>query len=148
MNILSTLARTKPQGQTDLPAVLHELAEKIRRRGLIILLSDLLADQQAVIEGLHHLRYRGHNLIIFQVLDHSELALPFDGPTRFEDPESSDTVQADPKAIRGAYMEAIQDFIAGYRRECQDVRADFVAVDNAMTFDKALVQFLAHRKRR
>ena len=148
VNILGTLARTRPEGSTGLPAVLHELAERIRRRGLIILLSDLLAEQDAVVDALHHLRYRGHDLIIFQIFDHSERVLPFDGPTRFVDPESGEQVQSDPRAIRAGYIEAIEQFIATYRRECQGVRADFVAVDNAMTFDKALLQFLVQRKRR
>jgi uncharacterized protein (DUF58 family) len=148
VNILGTLARTRPQGKTGLAAILHELAERIRRRGLIILLSDLLAEQAAVIDALHHLRFRGHDLILFQIFDHAERVLPFEGPTRFEDPESADTVAADPRAIRAAYIEAINRFVATYRRECQHVRADFVVVDNAMTFDKALIQFLAQRRGR
>jgi uncharacterized protein (DUF58 family) len=148
VNILGTLARTRPQGTTHLAAVLHELAERIRRRGLVILLSDLLDEPAAVIEALHHLRYRGHDLIIFQIFDHSERVLPYEGPTRFEDPESGEQIQADPRAIRATYIEAIEQFIATYRRECQGIRADFVALDNAMTFDKALVQFLVQRQGR
>ena len=148
VNILATLARTRPRGRTALAEVLHELARRVRRRGLMIVLSDLLADQEEVLSALRHLRYRGHDLIIFQVFDHSERVLPYSGATRFEDPETGEHVQADAGAVRVAYIEAVDRFLDTYRRGCQAARADFVAVDNAMTFDKALVQFLLQRRRR
>lgn len=147
-NILATLAQTTPAGQTHLAACLHEIADRIRKRGLIILLSDLLADPEPVIDALHHVKYRGHDLIIFQVMDHSELAFEFDGQVRFEEPETGDALDADPQAIRAAYLKEIAAFIDNYRREAQNVRADFVTVDNAMTFDKALIEFLAERESR
>jgi uncharacterized protein (DUF58 family) len=147
-NILGTLARTKPSGETNLPAALHDVAQRVKKRGLIVLLSDLLADQEAVIEALHHLKYRGHDMIIFQVLDHSELTFDFGGQARFEEPESGETLDADPQAIRAAYLEEIRAFIEQYKRECQNVRADFVTVDNSMSFDKALIEFLAERQAR
>jgi len=148
MNLLATLARTKPSACTNLAAAMHEAAERIRKRGLIILLSDLLAEQADVIDAMHHLRFRGHDLIIFQVLDHSEVAFDFDGQTRFEEPESGDHVDADPQAIRAAYQAELREFIDEYRRQCQSVRADFVTVDNSMTFDKALVEFLVQRQKK
>jgi uncharacterized protein (DUF58 family) len=149
MNVLSALAATRPEAQTDVALALHDAAERIRKRGLIILLSDLLTeDQDRVLEGLHHLRYRGHDLIIFQVLDASEVTFDFDGQTRFEEPETGQHVDVNPQAIRAAYLDALREFIEGYRRECQAVRADFVTVHNGMTFDKALVQFLVQRQAR
>jgi len=148
MDVLSRLANTRPYGRTNLAAAIHEVADRVSKRGLVILLSDLLAEQKDVVQALHHLRYRGHDLIIFQVLDHSELAFEFDGPTRFEDPENRQHVDADPRSIRAAYVKEIQAFIEQYRRECQNIRADFVTVDNAMTFDKALIEFLVGRKSR
>ena len=72
----------------------------------------------------------------------------FDGQVRFEEPETGEYVDADPQAIRAAYLEELRQFIADYRRECQNVRADFVSVDNAMTFDKALLEFLMQRQTR
>jgi len=148
INILATLARTKPFGKTHLSAALHDVAGRVRKRGLMILLSDLLDEPQEVLRGLHHLRYRGHDIIIFQVLDHSEVSFEFDGQVRFEDPETADFVDANPRAIRAAYLEEIRRFIDDYRRECQAVRADFVTVHNAMTFDKALIEFLVERQSR
>jgi uncharacterized protein (DUF58 family) len=147
-NILSTLARTKPAAKTNLAEALHEVAGRVKKRGLIILLSDLLAEQEDVIRGLRHLRFRGHDMILFQVLDHSELAFEFDGQARFEEPETGEHVNADPQAIRRAYLQELRNFIDEYKRQCQGIRADFVTVDNAMTFDKALVEFLAQRQSR
>ncbi len=148
INLLGTLARARPSGETNLAASLNDIAGRIKKRGLIILLSDLLADQEEVIKALHHFKFRGHDLIIFQVLDHSEVAFEFDGQVRFEDPESGEQVDADPQSIRAAYMAELQAFIGEYKRQCQNVRADFVTVDNAMTFDKALIEFLVQRQGR
>ncbi len=147
-NMLATLARTAPQGRTYLAQALHEVANRVRKRGLMILLSDLLANQDAVIEALHHLKFGGHDLVIFQVLDHAEATFDFDGQMRFEDPESRDHIDADASAVRAGYLEEIRKFIEGYRDEARKVRADFVTVTNDMSFDKALVEFLKQRESR
>jgi uncharacterized protein (DUF58 family) len=147
-NILTRLAKTRPFGGTHLGPALHEIAGRIKKRSLVILLSDLLSDQEQVVNGLQRLRYGGHDLIVFQVLDHSELAFEFDGQVHFEEPETGAHISTDPQAIRAAYLEEIQAFIETYRKECQNVRADFVTVDNAMTFDKALLEFLIQRQTR
>jgi uncharacterized protein (DUF58 family) len=148
LNILGTLARTRPSGKTFMAAAIHDIANRVKKRGLMILLSDLLVEQQEVIKALHHLKFRGHDLIIFQVLDHSELAFEFDGQVRFEEPESHERLDADPRAIRAAYLEELRAFIEEYKREARTIRADFVTVDNAMTFDKALIEFLSQRQTR
>jgi uncharacterized protein (DUF58 family) len=148
LNILGMLSRTKPAGKTFLAEAIHDIAGRVKKRGLIILLSDLLADQDEVIKALHHLKFRGHDLIIFQVLDHSEVTFEFDGQVRFEEPESLEHVDVDPQSIRAAYLAELKAFIDEYKRQCQSVRADFVTVDNAMTFDKALIEFLIQRQGR
>ena len=147
-NIIATLAQTRPGGKTQLAQAIHEVARRVARRGLMILFTDLLDDQPAVIDALHHLKFRGHDLIIFQVLDHSELTLDFEGSVRFHEPETGQEVQTDPQAIRQGYLKELHQFIAEYRRACQNVRADLVMVDNAMTFDKALIQYLIQRQGR
>ncbi|HUS47452.1 MAG TPA: DUF58 domain-containing protein [Phycisphaerae bacterium] len=147
-NIIGTLARTGPGGKTHLAEAIHSVAERVPKRGLMILLSDLLAPQEEVIDALHHMRFRGHDLIIFQVLDHSELAFDFDGQLRFEDPETRRHIEANPQAIRAAYLEELRNFIDTYKHECLNIRADFITVSNDMTFDKALLEFLAQRKSR
>ncbi len=149
MNILSLLARTRPAARTNLAASLHDVATRIRKRGLIILLSDLLSeDQEQVVEALHHLKFRGHDLIIFQVLDESEVTFDFDGQVRFEEPETGEFEEVNPQAIRAAYLDELRKFIDEYKQQCQSVRADFVTVHNGMTFDKALIEFLLQRQGR
>lgn len=146
--ILAQLANTRPTGQTGLAAALHEIASRVRKRGLIILLSDLLADPEPVIEALHHLRFRGHDVIIFQVLDVAEATFPFQGQVRFEDAETSERLTTDPRSIQAAYLAALNNFIDSYKRECLLMQADFNTVNTAMTFDKALMEFLVQRQGR
>lgn len=124
------------------------MAERVSKRSLVIVISDFLSDQDAVIDGLHHMRYAGHDLIMFQVLDHSEVSFEFDGQVRFEEAETHDRVLTDAQAVRAGYLEALNAFIETYRQACRGVRADFVQVDNRTTFDKALVEFLAQRQAR
>jgi uncharacterized protein (DUF58 family) len=148
MNILTTLARAQPSGQTDLAKAIHDVAGRIRKRSLIILLSDLLSDQEKVLPALHHLKFRGHDLIIFQVLDHSELAFDFEGQVRFQEPETGQELDTEPQAMRATYLRELQAFVDRYRDLCRQIRADLVVVDNAMTFDKALIEYLASRRTR
>jgi len=148
MAILGHLARVRPRGRTGLAASLHKMADRVRRRSLMIVLSDFLDEPAEVIDALHHLRFRGHDLILFQVLDVEEVQFPFVGLRRFQDVESPASVVADPEAIRTDYLAALRAFIGRYRAEAAGLRADFVQVDTSMTFDKALVQFLIDRQRR
>jgi len=115
---------------------------------LVIVLSDFWDEPDAVIQALHHLRYRKHDMILFQVLDSDETRFPFAGMQRFEDVESPAWIVADPEAIRADYLAALHAFCERYRAEAAAVRADFVQVDTGMTFDRALVQFLIDRQRR
>lgn len=155
-NLLATLARVRPAGPTHLGRCLHQIAARIPKRSLVILLSDLLdaepedtaEDRDSLREALHHFRHHGHDIILFQVLDHSERVLDFHGLARFEDPETRRELQVDPEALRDAYQRELQEFLASRRRLCQDLRADFVTVDNAMTFDKVLLEFLLQRQAR
>ena len=147
-NILTLLSRRQPRGKTMLAEAVHDIAGRVKKRGLMILISDLLSDQPQVLDALRHLRFRGHDIIVFQVLDHSEVSFEFDGSVQFEDPETGETVRTDPLAIRAAYQEELRQFLAEYRTACQAIRADFVTVDNSMTFDKALIEFLAQRQQR
>lgn len=147
-SILTQLANTKPKGETGLAACLHEVASRVRKRGLIILLSDLLADPQPVIDALHHLRFRGHDLMVFQVLDVAEATFPFQGQVRFEDCETEERIDVDPQSIQASYLDALHNFIEDYRRECLVMQADFHTVHTAMTFDKALMEFLVQRQGR
>jgi len=147
-NILTTLAKTRPFGETNLAECLHEIANRIKKKSMIILISDLLDEQEEVINAMHHLRHDGHDLIIFQILDYNEVQFEYEGRIKVEEPETHDSVLTDGQAIREDYVQAIRDFIDEYRRQCRTVRADFVTIDNSMTFDHALMQFLIQRQQR
>ncbi len=149
LDILSQLANIRPYGDTRLAAAIHETADRVRKRGLMVLFSDLLADEpEDVVEALHHLRYRGHDLIVFHVLSEAEATFPFRGPRRFVDVESDVSIDADAAAIRAAYLEELERFIERYRTKTTALQADFVPVHTGMTFDKALMRFLIGRQRR
>jgi len=147
-NILAVLSQPPSQKQTDIAHVLHEAAELMRDRGLVILFSDLLADVEPVLSALHRLRFAGHEVIVFHILDEAEVRFPFEGPTRFHDVESLDFVQANAQTVRDEYLRQIDDFIETYKTECFNAQIDYVQVDTSVPFDKALTSYLIKRKSR
>ncbi|MBI3828567.1 MAG: DUF58 domain-containing protein [Planctomycetes bacterium] len=147
LSMLRVLAEAKPSGTTDLSTCLHQIAEMIPHRGLVMVFSDLLEDAEArVLDALAHLRFRGHEVIVFQIFDAAEARFPFDELTRFEDLEgAAESVTAEPAAIRAAYLSEVNAFLGRYRTECVKRRIDFVNVDTATSFDKALLAYLQRR---
>ncbi len=146
--ILGTLTALAPRGKTGVAAAIAEALSHIPHRGLIVVMSDLLTDPAACLEALHRVRFRGHDLIVMHILDAAETRLPFDGAVRLEDPESGDYYEADADAVRAAYAGAVErwrDELAGSLRAA---RADYVALDTSIPFDRALIEFLLQRSRR
>ena len=148
IDMLTVLSRIKPFGQTNLSQTLHEVAARLKKRSLVILISDMLGDQESIIKGLHHLKHGGHDIIIFQIFDHAEANFDFDGQYFFTDPETNQQLKSDSSAVKKAYLNEIQEFIETYKNQCNAIRADFVPVVNSMTFDKALIEYLAQRSNR
>jgi uncharacterized protein (DUF58 family) len=149
MTVLATLANIHPEGPTGLAEAIHDVADRVRKRSLMVLFSDLLADDvESVVKALHHLRFRGHDLIVFQVLSEDETVFPFEGPKRFVDVEGDAAVDTDAAAIRADYLEELGRFIETYRDAVAGVQADFVSVHTGMSFDTSLVRFLIGRQRR
>jgi uncharacterized protein (DUF58 family) len=144
--LLTTLAGTKPHGPTRLAENLATIAGRLTRRSMVILLSDLLGDQQAILESLDRFAYGGHDLILMQVLDPAERWLDIDAPGDFEDPETHERFQADPRSLREDYRRRIEAFIDGYRQHCLAVRADFIQVTTDTGFDTALCEFMLQRQ--
>jgi len=147
LGVLASALRHRP---SRLAYSLHRTADLMRRRGLVVLFSDLIPaggeTQDDIIEGLQHIRYRGHDLVCFHLLDHAEVTFPFQGPVQFVDVESLDTVRADADAVARAYREEVQRFIERYRDVCVDERIDYVSVDTADSFDRVLLSFLKARQ--
>jgi uncharacterized protein (DUF58 family) len=146
--ILSVLTNLKPSGQTDVAGALHQLAATIRGRSLVMVFSDLLTEPGPVLEALHHLRHRGHEIILFHVLDEAEVHFPFDGLIEFTDVETPDRLTLDAKGMRGDYLQAVASFREVYRTECSKANVDYVAIDTSVSFDKALMEYLVQRQRR
>jgi uncharacterized protein (DUF58 family) len=146
--MLALLSRAKPAGMTDVASNLRRVAAMIKHRSLFMLFSDLLCDADPVIEALRLLRHRGHDVIVFHVLDEAEVNFPFDALSDFEDPESGERLTVDAAGIRGDYLEALQELRNRYRRECFQVGADYVPLDTSMPFDRALVEYLSQRNAR
>jgi uncharacterized protein (DUF58 family) len=147
-NILSILAKLKPAGTTNFEASLNQVASMIRHRGLVMLFSDLLADQESILRAIHRLRFRGHDLIIFHILDEAEAEFPFQGMLRLEDNETNEILEVDADAIKADYLEEVAKFRATYKQDCVRTRIDYVPLHTGMPFDKALMSYLLTRQGR
>jgi uncharacterized protein (DUF58 family) len=147
-NILALLSNLKPTGQTDIAACLHQLAAMVRSKGLIMVFSDLLTDPEPVMKSLHHLRHRGHDIILFHVLDEAEAHFPFDGLIEFKEVEGAGRLTLDARNMRGDYLKSLAEFKDFYTEECARASIDYVPMDTSVNFDKALMQYLLQRQRR
>jgi len=145
--LIHMLAETEPRGPTRVAASIQLAAEQIGRRGVVILVSDLLDEPEAVLEAVRRLRSRKHDVIVFHLLDHEERTFPFERTTRFEGLESLPTLMADPAALRTQYLAELEQFTATIRRGCRANQADFVALDTRTPLDVALSTYLASRER-
>jgi hypothetical protein len=125
----------------------HELAERISRRGLIIVISDLLDDPEEVLMGLKHFRHKGHEVLVFHVLDPREKDFGFGDEARFVDLETREEVITQPWHIKRAYETLMIQMMNQYQRGCRESRIDYVAMDTSQHFGTALLRYLAKRKR-
>ena len=146
-SLLVTLERLRPGLGTDVSTPLHQLADSLRKRGLVVLVSDLLDDPDAVIRGLKHFQYRGTDVIVFQVLDPDEMEFPFDRATRFEDLETSEEVMAVPGLVREHYLREINQLIDRYRRALGAVGIDYQLLKTTDPLELALLAYLSTRGR-
>ena len=134
-------------GRTRVSTTFHDLAERIKRRGLIIVLSDLFDDPDEVLNALKHFRHRKNEVIVFHILDPMEKAFAFDGDALFVDMETGEKVQTQPWHIRSEYTKRVAGFLDRYKRECRQHRIDYMATDISQPFDRALFNYLVMRKR-
>ena len=145
--ILKELSKTQSQAKTNIAATLHQMAERINRRGLIILFSDLFDDPKEVMSGLKHFRHKKHEVIVFHILDPMERFFNFKQDGMFEDMESGERLPTQPWHIRGDYRRLMSQFIDYYKKECLANRIDYVLLDTSENFDRALMHYLMKRKR-
>jgi uncharacterized protein (DUF58 family) len=145
--LLVTLDRLEIGKRTDFAKPLHQLAESLTKRGMVVVISDLLDDPERVIRGLRHFRFRGIDVIVFHVLDPDETEFPFERATRFEDPETSEEVMAVPVIVRRAYLESIGALIDRYKRELGSTGIDYHLLSTTQPLELALMAYLSTRER-
>jgi uncharacterized protein (DUF58 family) len=145
--LLRELEHLEPGGTTDVASCLHSMAERIRRRGLIVIMSDLMDDPGAIIRALKHFRYKGHEVIVFHILDEYERSFPFKEELAFVDMESGEEVITQPWVIAGEYRDKLASWSQSLRLACGEQRIELVELTNNTPFDRALLRFLEKRSR-
>ena len=146
-NLLVALDRLEIGNATNVAKPLHQLADSMTKRGLVVLISDLLDDPEAVVRGLKHFQYRGSDVLVFQVLDPDEIDFPFDRVTCFEDLETGDEVLAVPGAVRAHYLKEINGLVERYRRELGAAGIDYQLLNTKEPLETALLAYLSTRSR-
>jgi uncharacterized protein (DUF58 family) len=145
--VLEELNNTKPGGETAIAPIFHDVADRIYRRGLVIIISDLFDNPDEIIKGLYHFHYSKHEVVVLHVMAEEELQFPFEKFTHFRDLELNDNVmQIDPKAVKALYLERVREFIGKMQRGCGQMKAAYVPVSTANSVEKTLVGMLARRR--
>ncbi len=145
--IMDLLESAAPSGRTEISRLLHELAEKIRKRAMIMLFSDFFTELPPLLDCLRHMRFRKHELIVFQALAPEEIKFEFQKPTRFIDMESSDSILTDPSSIRKRYLSELGRHNDALLRACREFKADYRLLDCSRPCGDLLVEFLEARSR-
>ena len=144
--ILEVLDRSKAGADTDAAAVLHDVAERIPRRGVVMVISDLFDDPARIVEALHHFDFRQHELVVFHLMAEEELTFPFSGYQQFRDLEKvSPMLRIDPHAVRAAYLERIGRFVRTLEAACGNLRADYVPVNTKHPLRQTLLRYIGRR---
>lgn len=147
MQILRALAETTIGDRTDILKPLSNLTRSLSRRGLVILISDLLDDQGATLDGLQQLRAKGNDIIVFHVLDNAELTFPFDRIADFEDSETREIQKTVSQRVRNDYLREIERFCRFYKDKCRAGGMDYCLLNTSEPLDGALASYLAKRAR-
>lgn len=145
--ILETLEKSEPRGPTGLIDVLHDLAEKVRRRAMVIVLSDFFCDLAPLLHCFQHLRFQKHDLVLFHLLDRTEVEFPFDRPVRFVDLESSTSIITEPSSVRDEYLRQLQIFLDQLKAGCHEFGADYRRVITDQSYEQVLADFMVERAR-
>jgi len=143
--MMRQLEQIKPGRQTDIAATLHRLANRFKKRCLIVLVSDLYGEPEEVMRALCHFRHRKHEVIVFHVFDKAEIDFPFRDVVAFHDLETDERLQIDPAYVREVYVEQIEEFIETYRRACAESAIDYVMTDTSVPYDFMLSRYISKR---
>jgi uncharacterized protein (DUF58 family) len=147
-NILAMLSKLSPGGETEIAKSLHQAAGMIRHRSMVMVFSDLLGEVDPILKALHRLRFAGHDVIVFHILDEAEALFPFEGMLELEDTETDERLLVDAEGIKADYLDEVAEFQNTYRKECVKARIDYIPLHTGMPFDKALMSYLLSRQSR
>jgi uncharacterized protein (DUF58 family) len=143
--MVTVMNRGAPREKTRLAPIFHDLAERLNRRAIIVLLSDLFDEPADILAGLQHLRYKRHEVVVLHVMDGAELDFPFQEATLFRGLEQYGELLTDPRALRAGYMEQVEGFITQLRRGCRNQNIDYVPLRTDRDLGVVLSSYLAHR---
>ena len=144
-SIIQALEISAPRNKTDMYQILREVAETYRRRGMMVLISDLLTDRAGLFRGLKLLRSRGHDVMVFHLLDDDEMDFPFTGPTRFDGLELPEMLRCNPRALREGYLAALGAYLEEVRRGYTNHGVDYALLRTSQPLDAALAAYLSNR---
>ena len=143
--IFDSLDNLEPTGDTGLVDALHQIAEKVQQRALIVILSDLFSDTDKLADALQHLRFRKHDIAVFHLLDPQEVEFHFERPHRFVDLEDGTTVVAEPNLIADEYHAALSEFLQTVETKCHNVHADYHLFQTSANYEEIVSNFITAR---
>lgn len=146
--ILEEMVAAESRPKTDLAATFHDIAERIKRRGMVMVFSDLFGDPEQVLAGLRHFRFRGHEVMIFQVLDPDEIEFPFEDLTKFIGLELEPELLVDPRGLREEYLRQFGHFAEALDRGCREMQVDIVRSLTSEAPEDTLSHYLSSRQGR
>lgn len=144
-DLAEELERVEPRPRTNVGSILHEFARRMTRRGFVILFSDLLDHTDEFIQGINHLRFKGHNVIVFHILDPYELEFPLRGMWKFVGLENDGEIVTQPNRVRAGYLRELQKFIVKIKGACLNAGVDYVLVNTARPVEQTLSAYLIQR---
>ena len=145
--VVDVMEGAESRGKTSMGPVVHELAERFSKRGVVVVLSDLFGDPADIVAGLKHFRHRQHDVIVLHMLDPAELDFPFEQPTLFRGLEQLPEVVADPRALRRAYLEEFERYLSQVAQQCRAAGLDYQQVRTDTPLDVVLSSYLVERSR-
>ncbi len=146
-SLLKEMEKIKAGNKTNIAQAIHECADKTHKKGLVIVISDLMDDEKKILTGLKHLLYKGHEVIVFHILDSKEINFDFNDRVKFIDLESNDTIIADSRQLKKIYRKKIERFIDFYRQSCFKKKIDYVNLMTSQSLDTALSEYIIKRKK-
>ena len=146
-SIMTRLAAFEPKAQTNIAGVLHDMARQIRRKGIVIIISDFFDDEQKILDGIQHLRFGGNEVVVFHTMDPYELEFPFVGLVEFDGLEQIPKILTRPIEIRKSYLREVEGFRQRLRDGCERNNCHYVLVNTAQALHEVLSGYLAFRAR-